>query len=318
MKKFFSCICTLMLCVGLVSCKKAATDNPAAATTTKHKIGILAPAVTHGWVAAVAYFAEQRCKQLSDIDYKILTSQSAEQMTQQLDDLEAWGAEAIVTFPQWQGMEAPFAAAIKRGIKVVSFDIEVKADGIYLVSGDNESMGVASAKYIVDKVGKDATVAVLTVPTSGSVSELRLKGFMDTKNQIAPNLKLIERATKFTREDGLKDFADILTANKHIDAVFSMDDETSIGVLQAIKEAGRKDIKVVTGGGGCQEYFKMMPQNEEIWIQSALYAPSMIIDAVNAAYDLVNGIEAAPKKIIPTRVVDRTNCANELDANSPY
>ena len=316
MKKIFSCICALMLCAGLVSCKKQelkATDPP-----MKHKIGILAPAVTHGWVAAVAYFAEQRCKQLSDIDYKILTSQSAEQMTQQLDDLEAWGAEAIVTFPQWQGMEAPFAAAIKRGIKVVSFDIEVKADGIYLVSGDNESMGVASAKYIVDKVGKDATVAVLTVPTSGSVSELRLKGFMDTKNQIAPNLKLIERATKFTREDGLKDFADILTANKHIDAVFSMDDETSIGVLQAIKEAGRKDIKVVTGGGGCQEYFKMMPQNEEIWIQSALYAPSMIIDAVNAAYDLVNGIEAAPKKIIPTRVVDRTNCANELDANSPY
>ena len=316
MKKFFSCICALMLCAGLVSCKKQelkATDPP-----MKHKIGILAPAVTHGWVAAVAYFAEQRCKQLSDIDYKILTSQSAEQMTQQLDDLEAWGAEAIVTFPQWQGMEAPFAAAIKRGIKVVSFDIEVKADGIYLVSGDNESMGVASAKYIVDKVGKDATVAVLTVPTSGSVSELRLKGFIDTQKQIAPNLKLIERATKFTREDGLKDFADILTANKHIDAVFSMDDETSIGVLQAIKEAGRKDIKVVTGGGGCQEYFKMMPQNEEIWIQSALYAPSMIIDAVNAAYDLVNGIDAAPKKIIPTRVVDRTNCAAELDANSPY
>ena len=251
MKKIFTCICALMLCVGLVSCKKA-DGNAAAAAGTKHKIGILAPAVTHGWVAAVAYFAEQRCKQLSDIDYKILTSQSAEQMTQQLDDLEAWGAEAIVTFPQWQGMEAPFAAAIKRGIKVVSFDIEVKADGIYLVSGDNESMGVASAKYIVEKVGKDATVAVLTVPTSGSVSELRLKGFMDTVKQIAPNLKLIERATKFTREDGLKDFADILTANKHIDAVFSMDDETSIGVLQAIKEAGRKDIKVVTGGGGCQ------------------------------------------------------------------
>ena len=317
MKKFFSCICALMLCVGLVSCKKA-DGNAAATAVTKHKIGILAPAVTHGWVAAVAYFAEQRCKQLTDIDYKILTSQSAEQMTQQLDDLEAWGAEAIVTFPQWQGMEAPFAAAIKRGIKVVSFDIEVKADGIYLVSGDNESMGVASAKYIVDKVGKDATVAVLTVPTSGSVSELRLKGFMDTVKEIAPNLKLVERATKFTRDAGLKDFSDILTAEKKIDAVFSMDDETSIGVLQAIKEAGRKDIKVVTGGGGCQEYFKMMPQNEDIWIQSALYAPSMIIDAVNTAYDLVSGVEAAPKKIIPTRVVDRTNCANELDANSPY
>lgn len=38
------------------------------------------------------------------------------------------------------------------------------------------------------------------------------------------------------------DFADILTSNDHIDAVYSMDDETSIGVLQAISEANRDDI----------------------------------------------------------------------------
>jgi ribose transport system substrate-binding protein len=93
---------------------------------------------------------------------------------------------------------------------------------------------------------------MLEVPTSGSVSELRKKGYVDTIAKIAPNIKTITYATKFTREDGLKDFADILTKNPKIDAVYSMDDETSIGVLQAIKEAGRKDIKVVTGGGGMQ------------------------------------------------------------------
>ncbi len=305
-------VLVLMLC----ACGKSGGGAGAA---KKHKVGILAPAVTHGWVAAVAYFAEQRCQELKgEIDYKILTSSSAEEMTQQLDDLEAWGAEAIVTFPQWKGMEAPFAAAINRGVKVVSFDIEVKAQGIYLVSGDNESMGIGSAKYLADKLGKEAVIAVLEVPTSGSVSELRLKGFMDTMQQIAPDWKLIRRATKFTREDGLKDFADILTANPKIDGVFSMDDETSIGVLQAIREAGRKDIKVVTGGGGCQEYFKMMPQNQDIWIQSALYSPSMIISAIDTAVELVNGKTPAPRKIIPTRIVDRTNCSAELDANSPY
>jgi len=40
---------------------------------------------------------------------------------------------------------------------------------------------------------------------------------------------------------GLSDFADVLAANSQIDAVFSMDDETSIGVLQAIEEANRTD-----------------------------------------------------------------------------
>lgn len=315
MRKIFACLCTALLCLCIVSCGNGGT------AAKKHKIGILAPAVTHGWVAAVAYFAEQRCKELSSdgsIEYKLLTSSSADEMTQQLDDLEAWGVEAIVTFPQWKGMEVPIGAAIKRGVKVISFDIAINADGIYLVSGDNESMGRESARYLIDKLGKDATVAVLEVPTSGSVSELRLKGFMDVVNAEAPGMKLMKYATKFTREDGLKDFADILVANPRIDGVFSMDDETSIGVLQAIKEAGRKDIKVVTGGGGCQEYFKMMPASKDIVIQSALYSPSMIIEAVNTAAALVSGKAADAVKIIPTTIVDSTNCDKFLDANSPY
>ncbi|MCQ2397135.1 MAG: sugar ABC transporter substrate-binding protein, partial [Lentisphaeria bacterium] len=106
--------------------------------------------------------------------------------------------------------------------------------------------------------------------------------------------------------------------NPQIDGVFSIDDETSIGVLQAIKEAERKDIKAVTGGGGCQEYFKMMPLYKDIYVQSALYSPSMVITAVNAAYDLACGKNVEKQIIIPTTIVDRDNCAEFLDANSPY
>lgn len=285
----------------------------------KYKIGILAPAVTHGWVAAVAYNAEVRAKELSDkIEYQIQTSTNAEEMTAQLDDLLTWGAEAIVAFPQWEGMEVPIQQAIDAGVTVVNFDIAIDADGVYRVSGDNEDMGVQGANYIVEKIGKTGTVVMLEVPTSGSVSELRKKGFVDTLAEIAPDIEVITYATKFTREDGLKDFADILTSNAKIDAVYSMDDETSIGVLQAISEAGRTDIKVVTGGGGMQEYFKMMPENEDIWIQSALYSPAMVMDAVNMAVDILDGKTVDEVKIIPTTIVDRDNYEEFLDANSPY
>jgi ribose transport system substrate-binding protein len=287
--------------------------------TKKHKIGILAPAVTHGWVAAVAYNAEARAKELSDeIEYKIQTSNNAEEMTSQLDDLMTWGAEAIVAFPQWEGMEVPIKRALDEGIKVVNFDIVIDADGVYRVAGDNEDMGVQGANYIVKKVGKEGTVVVLEVPSSGSVSELRKKGFVDTMKKIAPDMKLLTYATQFTREDGLKDFADILTKNPKIDAVYSMDDETSVGVLQAIKEAGRTDIKVVTGGGGMQEYFKMMPGNQDIWIQSALYSPAMVKDAVDIANKLLKGEKVEEETIIPTTIVDRDNYKEFLDEKSPY
>ena len=301
----------------IVAATEAATTAPVAAA--KYKIGILAPAVTHGWVAAVAYNAEQRCKELSDkVEYKLYTSSNAEEMTTQLDDLETWGAQAIVAFPQWEGMEVPIQAAIDKGITVVNFDIAIDATGVYRVSGDNEGMGVEGAKYIVNKIGTEGTVVVLEVPTSGSVSELRKKGFMDTIATIAPNMKILTYATKFTREDGLKDFADILTSNPKIDAVYSMDDETSIGVLQAIKEANRTDIKVVTGGGGMQEYFNMMPTNTNIWLESATYSPAMVRDAVDEAVAILGGEKVDAVKIIPTNIVDRDTYKQYLDANSPY
>lgn len=294
-------------------------EEPVAPAAEKFKIGILAPAVTHGWVAAVAYNAEQRAKELADeVEYKLYTSTNAEEMTTQLDDLLTWGAQAVVAFPQWVGMEVPIQEAIDKGVVVVNFDISIDAEGVYRLSGDNKDMGVQGAKYIVDKIGTEGTVIMLEVPTSGSVSELRKAGFVETLAEIAPDLEVISYATQFTREDGLADMADILTSHDKIDAVYSMDDETSIGALQAIREANRTDIKVITGGGGMQEYFRMMPENQDIWIQSALYSPAMVRDAFNMALSILKGETVEPVVILPTTIVDRDNYQDFLDENSPY
>lgn len=330
MKRILSVLLALaLICVCFAACSNEKLPSSSAVGSTAgtstngetYKIGVLAPAVTHGWVAGVAYYAEQRCKELADagqIEYKLLTSNNAEEMTNQIDDLKTWGVQAVVAFPQWEGMEEPIQNLINEGVKVVNFDIEIKCDGVYRVSGDNEDMGRQSAQYIVDKIGNTGTVIQLNVPTSGSVSELRQKGFEEKIAEIAPDIKVDTFATQFNREDGQTDFADILTKYDKIDAVYSMDDETSIGVLNAIKEAGRTDIQVVTGGGGCQEYFKMMPENQDIWIQSALYSPVMVQDAVDNAVALLKGEQVEEVKIIPTTIVDRDNCDQYLDESSPY
>ncbi|MDV2581914.1 ABC transporter substrate-binding protein [Alkalibacillus haloalkaliphilus] len=285
----------------------------------KHKIGILAPEVTHGWVAAVAYHAEQRAEELSDqVEYQIQTSSDAGEMTSQLDDLMTWGAEAIVAFPQWEGMEVPIQNALDEGVEVVNFDIVIDADGVYRVAGDNKDMGVQGAHYIVDKIGDNGHVVALEVPSAGSVSELRMEGFEEAIAEIAPDMEISTYASEFTREAGLQDFQDILTSNSHIDAVYSLDDETSVGVIQAIQESGRDDIQVVTGGGGMQEYFEMMPEYDDLWVQSALYSPAMVQDAVDMAVDILNGEDVVEDKIIPTTIVDRENYEEFLDEDSPY
>ena len=287
--------------------------------TSKIKVGIAAPDVTHGWVAGVAYYAEKYCKD-NNLTYKITTSSDAAEMTTALQDLQAWGATVIVSWPQWSGMEDAIQEVIDAGIPVVNFDVDVKCEGIYKVTGDNYDMGYQCGKYIADKVGDGANIVVMDVPSSGSVCELRKQGFYDYLKKINYDQSNIFEVQEdaFTRDDGLADMADILESHDKIDAVYSMDDETSIGCIQAITEAGRTDIKAITGGGGMQEYFKMIADDKyaDLGLATALYSPSMVEDAIKTAIILQTGGTADSVVVIPTTIVNKDNVKDYIDPNN--
>ena len=339
MKKLIALLLVLAMALSLVACgakeeAPAATEAPAAEAAPEAapapeapaapeiKVGIAAPDVTHGWVAGVAYYAEKYCQD-NGLEYKVHTSADAAEMQAGLQDLVAWGATVIVSFPQWAGMETAMQEIIDMGIPVVNFDVDVACEGIYKVTGDNYDMGYQSAKYIVEKAGEAAHIAVLDVPSSGSVCELRKQGFYDYLAEINYDTSNIQefQLESFARDDGLKNAADILEKMPQVDAFYSMDDETSIGTIQAMNDAGRTEIKAITGGGGCQEYFQIIASEEgkAIGAASALYSPAMIQDAIKVAIKLMNGEEAEPVIVIPTTIVSADNVAEHLDpANNVY
>ena len=315
MKKLIALLLAAVMVFALCACG-AKTEAPAAEAPVV-KVGIAAPDVTHGWVAGVAYYAEKYCKD-NNLEYKITTSADAAEMTAALQDLMAWGATVVVSWPQWTGMETALQEVIDAGIPVVNFDVDVKCEGIYKVTGDNYDMGYQSAKYITDKVGDGASIVVMDVPSSGSVCELRKEGFyayLDEINYDKTNVFEVQ-IESFARDDGLTVMADVLEKNPQIDAVFSMDDETSIGSIQAITEAGRTDIKAIAGGG--QEYFRMIADEKyaDLGPATALYSPSMVQDAIKTAIGLMNGGTAESVVVIPTTIVSAENVADFLDPNN--
>ena len=221
MKKLIAMLLTLAMVLSLAACgaqstpTQAATEAPAAAETKapaateapaakEIKVGIAAPDVTHGWVAGVAYYAEKYCKE-NNLDYMITTSKDAASMTTALDDLVAWGATVIVSWPQWTGMETALQNIIDSGIPVVNFDVDVDCQGIYKVTGDNYDMGYQSAKYITEKVGPAANIVVMDVPSSGSVCELRKQGFYDYLKEVSYDESNIfeVQLESFARDKGL-------------------------------------------------------------------------------------------------------------------
>ena len=313
MKKIIALLLALAMVLSLAACGASAPAEK------KVKVGIAAPDVTHGWVAGVAYYAEKYCKD-NGLEYKVSTSGDAAEMQAGLQDLVAWGATVIVSFPQWEGMETAMQEIIDSGIPIVNFDIDVACNGIYKVTGDNYDMGYQSAKYIVEKAGEAANIAVLDVPSSGSVCVLRKQGFYDYLNEIGYDQSNIQefQLASFARADGQAAAADILEKMPQIDAFYSMDDETSIGTILAMKEANRTEIKAITGGGGCQEYFKIIASDEgkAIGAASALYSPAMIQDAIKVAIKVLNGEEAPAETVIPTTIVSADNVEQHLDASN--
>ena len=317
MKRIFALLLALVLALGLFSCVNAEQDKPF--------IGILAPSTTHGWVGGVAYFAQQAIE-AHDVEYRFLTSSNAEEMSSQIEELINLGANAIVVWPQFTGVETAAEKALEKGILISNFDMiinvdEAYADGMYLLTGDNYGMGYEGARYIDEKLGGKGKILVMCKPAAGNVNDDRCQGFYDYIEQNAPDLEVIaEISTDFVRETALSDMTDALTAYDEIDAVFSLDDETSIGALQAILEAGRTDIKVITGGGGCQEYFQMMldEKYKDIWVSSATYSPDMIVDCVDNIIAVLQGEEIEHKLVKPTTIVDRDNVADFLNPDSPY
>ena len=297
----------------------------AIAEDDKPFIGVLAPSETHGWVAGVAYFAQQAIEEY-DVDYRFLTSGNAEEMSAQIEELIGLGVDAIVVWPQFKGVETAAEMALEKGILIYNFDMiinvdEKYADNMYLLTGDNYGMGYEGARYIADKLEGVGKVLVLCKPAAGNVNDDRCQGFYDYIEEYAPDLEVIaEVSTDFVRATALSDMTDALTKYDEIDTVFSLDDETSIGALQAILESGRTDIKVITGGGGCQEYFKMMTEDayKDIWVASATYSPDMIVNCIDNIIAVLQGDEIEHVVVLPTNIVDRENVVDFLNPDSPY
>ena len=298
---------------------------PAPSTSDKPLVGISVPNNPTGWVGAVQWTAKKKADALG-LNYKLVTSENPNDQANKIDDLIAMKPAYIVLFPENDELAVAAQKVLDAGITLVNFDRQlgdVKPD--YYVAGDNPKMGVIGAQYITEKLeGKGGNIAIMNIPNYGTIFQERVDGAKSVFSK-DPTMKIIGEwaSDNGAPETVLPVMKDVLTANPKIDAIYSTDDEMSMGILQAIKESGRTDIKVITGGGGAQAYFKMMPDWPNMWVSSQTYPPYMMNDALDVVQKLINGETVPARTIIPPVNVDRTNIQQFLDSygitpDAPY
>jgi ribose transport system substrate-binding protein len=286
------------------------------------EIVVVMPSAAQGWIAAVLFWANRRGDELRADGiggFRVLVSENVAEQAGQLDELIAQNVDVIVLFPHSDELDLAAQRVIDANIPMFVFNRNVNVDFNARLLGSNEMIGRYSAEKIASHIGYSGVVAYISVPAVGSTNVDRLTPFHDVMSQ-HPGITLVTMTTTaISISEALTATTDMLTANPHIDAIFTIDDQLSQGALQAIREAGRTDVQIMNGAGGGQAYFGEIRDEANITLFTATFAPTMIIDTINLAVDYLEGRrDFDVLTIIPPSIVTRENVANFIEPASPW
>ena len=85
----------------------------------------------------------------------------------------------------------------------------------------------------------------------------------------------------WSRDDAFKVMQDFLAKHPKIDAVWCQDDDMAVGMLEAINQAKRTDIKFVVGGAGMKEMVQRVMNGDPMMPVDVLYSPAMVAVAMD-------------------------------------
>ena len=299
----------------------------ARAEEKKVNLGVSIPAATHGWTAGIIYWANQAKNDLEKehpgLKITVKTAGNpAEQANQLQDLLTVTKIDALVILPfESAPLTKPVAQLKSRGVYVTVVDrglTDTSAQDAY-VAGDNRTFAKISGEYLAKALnGKGDIVVLRGIPTT--IDNERMEGF-EAVMKTYPDIKILDaKYGNWNRDDAFKVMQDYLTRFKHIDAVWTGDDDMSIGVLKAIGQAKRNDIKIVLGGAGSKGMIKTLIDGTNPLIQANVtYSPKMIYEAVKMTAEArLKGEKLPPTYLIPSVVVTKENAKEFYFPDSPF
>jgi ribose transport system substrate-binding protein len=316
MKKIISLLGAGMLALTAIS----------AVAQTKVTMGVSIPTATHGFTGGIVWWANQAKKDLEkahpDLKIIVKTAASPPEQANQLQDLVTVSKiNTLVIFPfESASLTQPVAQVKNKGIYVTVVDrglTDTSAQNAY-VAGDNTAFGKLAAEHIAKTLnGKGDIVVLRGIPTTLDTER------MDAFNSViksSPDIKVLDaKFGNWNRDDAFKVMQDYLTRFKHIDMVWAADDDMAIGVLKAIEQAKRSDVKEVLGGAGSKGYIKKIIDNDKLIKADVSYSPKFMYDAIKLTAEArLAGKELPPTSIVPSVLITKDNAKDFYFPDSPY
>ena len=307
--------CALMIAAG------------SASAAEKMTLGVSIPTATHSFTAGIVWWANKAKEDLEkahpDLKVIVKTAANAPEQANQLQDLLTVNKmDTLVIFPfESASLTKPVAQVKQKGVYVTVVDrglTDTSAQDAY-VAGDNTAFGKLPAEFIAKTLnGKGDIVALRGIPTT--LDNERFDAFTGVMKEHGGIKILDAKYGNWNRDDAFKVMQDFLTRFKHIDAVWAADDDMAVGVIKAIDQAKRTDIKIVFGGAGAKGMIKTLMDGKDPRIQAnVFYSPKFMYDAIKLTADArLKGEKLPATYIIPSVLITKQNAAEFYFPDSPF
>lgn len=306
--------------------------------TTQIRIGIAVPTASHGWTGGVGWWAAHTVDQLKEqypnILFNVVHSANAVQQITDLENLAQWGMNYLVILPHESApLTRPVRDIAEKGVRVIVVDrgLTDSSFGYVNIAGDNPGMGRVSGEWLANTM--IAEELTYYAPMGGMpivIDTERMDGFFSEMNRQPTLVNLLGgnnyQFANFSAQDALRITETYLQQFPRIDAIFCQDDNALDGVLQAVMESNRNDVKIIFGGAGSREVLRMIMNGHPQVRATATYHPSMIADGIQYAVDVALGRISADfatasspiMVVLPSELVDISNVMDHYNPDSTF
>lgn len=231
----------------------------------------------------------------------------------QVDQYVNAGVDAIIIVPvQADSLGPQVAAAKSASIPVIAVNtsltgVEVDAS----VQPDDVAAGEQEANQMVEALGGEGNVVVLEGPLGSSPQLDRGEGI---ENVLAenPGLTVLAQDTaNWKRDEAVNKMKNWISAfGDDIDGVISQNDDMALGAIQALREAGMTDVKVV-GIDGIEDGLNAVQAGEMIGT-SLQHGTVELATGLAVAAKIVRGedVETDPVYVMPA--IDASNVEDAM------
>ncbi len=278
----------------------AAFPKPSEAGELK-RIGVTVTDLGNPFFVRIARGVENSARRIAGKDVKVFVVSSAYDVNRQNEQIDSFIKKKVDLIVLIAADPVTIEPAVNRaqaeGIRVVAVDVRA-AGADATVTTNNVQVGELACQHIVTRLKGHGDVVVISGPPVTASTD-RVAGCL-SKLEASPGIRVLssDRNGGGSTEGGFAKMTDVLTLFPRIDAVFTINDPTAIGVDEAARQAGRKEFFIV-GVDGAPKVKARLRDPDSLIAATVAQMPDLLAQkAVEAGYDLIRQRPLASRVVL--------------------